>query len=163
MRRLYHHASVGPWLIVIVFIGSWVLGAQAAEGGLSQGQTVYVPVYSHVFFGDQARPFDLSVTVSVRNIDEKDSINLIKVAYYDEHGKHLRDFLEKSVELKPWNATRFFIKESDVTGGSEAFFIVVWQASGKVNPPIIEGIMIGARGQQGISFSSRGIPIIRRN
>jgi hypothetical protein len=161
MRRLCRHASVGFWLMVIVLTGSWVLRAQRS---LSPGQTVYVPVYSHVFIGNKASPFDLSVTLSIRNIDGKDPIQLTKVAYYDEQGKHVRDFVEKPLELKPWHATRFFIKQSsDVTGGSEAFFIVVWQAAGKVNPPIIEGIMIGASGQQGISFTSRGTPIDMRN
>jgi hypothetical protein len=159
MRRLCQHAFVGFWLMVMVLTGFWVLGVQAAEISLSQGQTVYVPVYSHVFVGNRATPFELSVTLNIRNIDMKHPINITKVAYHDEQGKHVRDLVEKPVELKPWNSTRFFIKPSDVTGGSEAFFIVVWQAAGKVNPPIIEGIMIGASGQQGISFTSRGTPI----
>jgi hypothetical protein len=163
MSSLCRYASIGLWLMVIALIGFWVLGAQAAESSLSQGQTVYVPVYSQVYFGNQARTLDLSVTLSIRNIDAKNSINLTKIAYYDEQGKHLRDFLEKPVEIKPWNSTRVFIKQSDISGGAEAFFIVVWQAAGKVNPPIIDGIMIGASGQQGISFTSRGTPIDRRD
>ena len=162
MSRLCQHAFVGFWLVMVI-TGFWVSGAQAAESSLSQGQTVYVPVYSQVLFGNQARTLDLSVTLSIRNIDAKNPININKVAYYDEHGKHLQDFLEKPVEIKPWNSTHYFIKQSDVTGGAEAFFIVVWQAAGKVNPPIIEGIMIGASGQQGISFTSRGTPIDMRH
>jgi len=90
------------------------VGAQAAQPGLSQGQTVYVPVYSNVFFGDQARTFDLSVTLSIRNTDGKTPIKLSKVAYYNETGKLVKEFLEKPAELRPWNSTRFFIKESDV-------------------------------------------------
>jgi hypothetical protein len=162
MSRLCQHSSIGFWLMVMVLTGFWVVAAQAAESSPSQGQTVYVPVYSQVFFGNQARTLDLSVTLSIRNIDAKNPIHLTKVAYYDEHGKHVRDFLEKPAELEPWNSTHFFIKQSDITGGAEAFFIVVWQAAGKVNPPIIEGIMIGTSGQQGISFTSRGTPIDMR-
>jgi hypothetical protein len=163
MNRLCQLAFVGFWLMVMVLTGFWVLGAQAAESSPSQDQTVYLPVNSQVYFGNQARTLDLSVTVSIRNIDAKNPIHITKVAYYDEQGKHLRDFLEKPVEIKPWNSTRFFIKQSDVTGGVAPFFIVVWQAAGKVNPPLIEGVMIGASGQQGISFTSRGIPIDMRN
>jgi hypothetical protein len=155
MRRLCFSAV----LIVIVITGARVLEAQAAGQALSQGQTVYVPVYSHVFFGDLARTFDLSVTLSIRNIDRRDSIQITQVGYYDETGKHVRNFVDEPVQLKPWTATRFFIKESDVTGGAEAFFIVVWQADAPVNPPIVEGVMIGARGQQGVSFLSRGTAI----
>jgi hypothetical protein len=162
MNRPCQHAFIVFWFIVMVLTGFRVSVAQAAASFLSQGQTVYVPVDSQIFFGNQARTLDLSVTLSIRNIDVKDHIRVTKVAYYDEHGKHVRDFLEKPVEIKPWNSTRFFIKQSDMTGGAEAFFIVVWQAAGKVNPPIIEGIMIGASGQQGISYTSRGTPIDMR-
>ncbi|MEJ2070209.1 MAG: DUF3124 domain-containing protein [Syntrophobacterales bacterium] len=159
MRRLGLHAPLVLWFMILVLAGPWIMGAQAAERGLSQGQTVYVPVHSRVFYGDQERAFELSVTLSIRNTDGKAPIKLIKVAYYDQTGKNVRDFLKKPVELKPWNSTRFFIKESDVTGGAEAFFIVVWQAATQVNPPIIEGLMIGVQGQQGVSFLSRGTPI----
>ena len=159
MRRPGLHAPLVLWLMMLVLAGPLVVGAQAAPPSLSQGQTVYVPVHSRVFFGDKARAFELSVTLSIRNTNGKVPIKLTKVAYYDETGKLIKDYLEKPVELKPWNSTRFFIKESDVTGGAEAFFIVVWQAATQVNPPIIEGVMIGVRGQQGVSFSSRGTPI----
>jgi hypothetical protein len=160
MRRLFPYALVLPLLILLFITSIWVSGATATQRGLSQGQTVYVPVYSHVFFGDQARTFKLSVTLSIRNINVKGPIQITKVAYYDENGKHVRDFAEKPVQLKPWTSTRFFIKESDATGGAEAFFIVFWQAASKVNPPIIEGVMIGARGQQGVSFLTQGTPIV---
>jgi hypothetical protein len=162
MSRLCQPASIGFWLMILVFTGFGVSVSQAAASSLAEGQTVYVPVYSQVFFGNQAKTLDLSVTLSIRNIDAKNPIHITKVAYYDEHGKHMRDFLEKPAELKPWNSTHFFIKQSDITGGAETFFIVVWQAAGKVNPPIIEGVMIGTGGQQGISFTSRGTPIDMR-
>lgn len=159
MRRVCSHALWGFWLIMIILAGTQVLPAQAASQELSQGQTVYVPVYSQVFFGDKARTFDLSATLSIRNIDVKGAIEITKVGYYNETGKHVRDFVDKPVVLQPWGSTRFYIKESDNTGGSEAFFIVVWQSDSPVIPPIIESVMIGASGQQGVSFTSRGIAI----
>jgi hypothetical protein len=54
------------------------------------------------------------------------------------------------------------IKESDTQGGSGANFLVEWQAETEVNEPIMEGVMIGAAGQQGISFTSRGKAIKKR-
>lgn len=156
MRRVCSHGLWSFWLIVPVMAGLWVFQAQAAGPELSRGQTVYVPVYSHIFYGDRARTFDLSVTLSIRNIDKKDSIQITQVGYYDETGQHIRDLVKKPVELKPWGSTRFFIKESDVTGGAEAFFVLVWQADSPVNPPVIQGVMIGARGQQGVSFLTHG-------
>ncbi|MBU2627056.1 MAG: DUF3124 domain-containing protein, partial [Proteobacteria bacterium] len=38
---------------------------------LSYGQTIYVPAYSHIYIGDRERPFLLTVTLSIRNIDPK--------------------------------------------------------------------------------------------
>jgi len=38
---------------------------------LSHGQTIYVPVYSHIYSGNKERPFFLTVTLSIRNIDPK--------------------------------------------------------------------------------------------
>ena len=37
-----------------------------------------------------------------------------------------------------------------------ANFLVKWKSPTKVNPPLIEGVMIGTRSGQGISFVSRG-------
>jgi hypothetical protein len=142
MRRVCSHALWGFWLIMIILAGTRALQAQAASQELSQGQTVYVPVYSQVFFGDKARTFDLSATLSIRNVDVKAAINITKVGYYNETGKHVRDLVDKPVVLQPWNSTRFYIKESDNTGGAEAFFIVVWQSDSPVIPPIIESVMI---------------------
>jgi hypothetical protein len=48
------------------------------------------------------------------------------------------------------------LAEGDTVGGSGANFLVKWQAKSKVNPPLIEGVMIGTRSGQGISFVSRG-------
>lgn len=53
-------------------------------------------------------------------------------------------------------STRYVVKESDSRGGPGASFIVNWKADHSVNPPIIESVMIGTQGQQGLSFTSRG-------
>ena len=43
---------------------------QADESlGLSSGQTIYVPAYSHIYTGNREKPFLLTVTLSIRNID----------------------------------------------------------------------------------------------
>jgi hypothetical protein len=60
------------------------------------------------------------------------------------------------VTLKPLESLVYIVKESDMRGGSGANFIVKWKADVPVNMPVLEAVMIGARGQQGISFTSRG-------
>jgi hypothetical protein len=138
-----------------------VCGETIQAGELSKGQSVYVPVYSHIYSGDREHPFLLTAILSIRNTDSNHNITILTVEYFDSDGKLLRKYLEKPVTLAPMASGRYVVGESDKGGGSGAKFIVNWQSSFEVNPPIIESIMIGTKMQQGISFVSRGQPIIQ--
>ncbi len=120
---------------------------------------VYVPAYSHIFYGDSDRPFQLSVTLSIRNTDPVKEIEVISVGYHDSDGKPVRMAIEKPIRLKPFATTYCRVPESDATGGVNAFFLVLWKGDPEGNPPLVEAVMIGASGQQGISFTSRGVPL----
>jgi hypothetical protein len=129
----------------------------AAPLPLSQGQLVYVPVYSQVFFGDRPQAFNLSVTLSLRNVDQTHPLDIISVRYLDEKGKLVREYAPPVLTLAPLASARFYVKESDSAAGSEAGFLVRWQAAGqKVAPPIIDGLMVGASFGQGLSFTASG-------
>ena len=128
----------------------------AEEIRLSTGQTIYVPIYSHIYSGVKARPFDLAATLSIRNTNLKSSIELISVKYLDSEGKLVKDYLEKPIVIDAIATTRYIITEDDRAGGSGANFIVIWKSEQPVNPPVIEGVMIGTHSGQGISFVSRG-------
>jgi hypothetical protein len=123
---------------------------------LSSGQTVYVSIYSHIYSGVKGRPFDLAAILSIRNTNPNNSITLTSVKYYDSDGKLLKEYLSIPLQLKALVSTRYIITEGDKTGGSGANFLVKWKSEKKVNPPIIEGVMIGTHSGQGISFVSRG-------
>jgi len=129
---------------------------------LSKGQLVYVPAYSHIYSGDRERPFLLTVTLSIRNIDPIHQIRITVVDYYETQGKLLRKKLDKPLTLNPLESLRYVIPESDKSGGSGANFIVEWYSDIPVNQPIIESVMIGAKSGQGISFTSRGREILRQ-
>ncbi len=128
----------------------------AEEITLSTGQTVYVAIYSHIYSGVKGRPFDLAATLSLRNTNLQYPITLVSVKYYDSDGKLVEDYLNRPKQLKALVSTRYIILEGDKTGGSGANFMVVWKSDRKVNPPIIEAVMIGTHSGQGISFVSRG-------
>lgn len=131
--------------------------AQADEPAtLSQGQTVYVPAYSHIYIGNREQPFLLTITLSIRNIDAKHPVTITSADYYDTEGKRIRQYLEKPISLGPWESIRYIVPQKDKSGGSGANFVVEWTAKKAVNPVLIEAIMIGAESQQGISFTSRG-------
>jgi hypothetical protein len=130
--------------------------------GLWDGQTIYVPAYSHIYIGDRERPFLLTVTLSIRNIDPKHQINILAVDYYETQGKLVKKHLDKPLTLNPSESVRYVIAERDKSG-SGANFIVKWKSDRFVNPPIVESIMIGTQSAQGVSFTSRGRAIITPN
>ena len=151
MKKLIKIVTV----LVTIFLlcpGAW----GQTETTLSKGQAVYVPVYAQIYHGFKERPFDLTVTVSIRNTDPNNAITVLSADHYDSNAKLVRKYVEKPVQLNAMASTRYIIKQSDKIVGSGASFIVKWKADHSVNPPIIESVMIGTEGQQGLSFTSRG-------
>ena len=126
------------------------------NSGLSTGQTIYVPAYSHIYSGNREQPFLLTITLSVRNIDPTHRIKITAIDYYETQGKLLKKYLNRPVLLNPLESARYIVPENDRSGGSGANFIVAWESEQNCNPPIVEAIMIGTQNQQGISFISRG-------
>ncbi len=127
-----------------------------ASTKLVAGQTVYVPIYSHIYMWDQNRRMDLTATLSIRNTDQSNPIIVVAVDYYDMNGKLVRRYLKQPVELNALAATDFVVNQEDTAGGSGASFIVQWAAQRQVSVPVIESIMINAGGNQGVSFISPG-------
>ena len=153
MFRRFNFSTIVAFTILCVI----AVTADAQEPAiLSEGQTVYVPVYSHIYTGNRERPFNLAVTLSIRNTDPATKITIESVDYYDSAGKLIKRYLENPAPLNQMASIRYVVKEQDKSGGSGANFIVKWKAVQKVNAPIIEAVMIGAQSQQGISFTSRG-------
>lgn len=134
-----------------------------ADGDLSQGQTVYVPAYSHIYIGNREQPFLLTITLSIRNVDAKHPVTITAADYYDTKGKCIRKYLEHPVSLGPWESIRYIVPQKDKSGGSGANFVVEWHSEKAVNPVLVEAVMIGAESQQGISFTSRGQAISTAN
>jgi hypothetical protein len=133
------------------------VGQAGEDIRLVSGQTVYVPIYTHIYSGLKGRPFDLAATLSIRNTDPKNSITIVFVEFYNTEGKLIENYLDTPLQLGVLASTRYVIKEGEKkSGGSGANFMVTWKSETGVNPPIIEAIMIGAKSGQGISFVSRG-------
>jgi len=145
-----------PWLAAALVLALYLLPGNALAQGLSKGQRVYVPIYSHIYHGNKGKTMNLTVTLSVHNVDPKNSISLEKVDYYATSGKMVRSFLDAPIVLAPFETREFLVDEEDDSGGSGANCLVTWSADTAANPPIVESVMIGARSGQGISFLSQG-------
>ncbi|AEB09684.1 DUF3124 domain-containing protein [Desulfobacca acetoxidans] len=144
------------WCALLILSGWLSVPLPADTRSPSKGQLVYVPVYSHIYYGDKMHSFNLGITLSLRNTETTRPIEIVSVKYYDENGKLVRDYVPPAVTLEPLAAVRFHVRESDVSAGSEACFLVRWRAPQKVSPPVIEGLMIGTLLNQGISFTATG-------
>jgi len=149
-----------PWAVVLMMLLTPLQTTAGEAAALSKGQTVYVPAYSHIYHGNSEKPFFLTVTLSIRNVDAKRRIKLTAVDYYETQGMLLKNYIKAPILLKPLESVRYIVAEKDELGGSGANFIVEWQSEKPVNPPIIETVMISSRLGQGISFTSRARVII---
>jgi len=130
--------------------------AHAEQPAKSKGQLVYVPAYSHIYIGDRERPFLLAITLAIRNTSVSESISIVSADYFDSDGQLLKQYAPKAQVLGKLSSARYTVPESDKTGGSGAVFLVRWESKNPVTPPIVETVMVGTGGQQGVSFSSRG-------
>jgi len=155
MRKL--KAVPAVLALAVTMLAAFGASAPVGAGGveLSSGQTLYVPVYSHILFGDRAAHLYLAATLSVRNVDPEHPISLTAVDYYDATGRLVKNHMQKPLRLEPLASTEFFIPERDKTGGFGAAFIVRWNSEKPVLAPLVESVMIGAQHGQGISFIGR--------
>jgi Protein of unknown function (DUF3124) len=119
------------------------------------GQTVYVPAYSHLTH-DENRVISLAINLSVRNTDPDHPITVFSVRYYDNDGKLLGEYLDRPIVIPPMASRTYVVGQKHHHGGTGANFIVEWSAKQKVSEPIIEAIMVGVSGTQGMTFRSPG-------
>ena len=152
-RLLYHLTFLVVMPAILVLTCAPPAGSEIRQ---LKGQTVYVPAYSDIYYGDREKPFHLTVTLSIRNIDPKHPLTVVSIDYFDSEGKLLRKELDKEIRISPIASTSYVIKESDKAGGVGASFRVVWKSEAGICEPLIETVMIGTLTQQGISFTSRG-------
>lgn len=147
---------------VCVLLLSATTPAPAADIPHSRGQLVYVPAYSHVFTGPRANPYNLAITLAVRNTDPDTSISIRAVDYHDTNGRLVRRYSPAAFSLAPLASHYVHLEEKDTSGGFAPKFLVRWDSAQPVTAPIIEAVMIGATSGQGISFTSPGLVIQER-
>jgi len=141
-------------LTVLVLVASAAWAGSAP--GRARGQTIYVPAYTHVYYTPQGKRFPLTTTLAVHNTDPDTAISITSVRYYNAQGQMGQEYVTSPVTLGPFSALDLLVKKPDQSPGSGACFVVKWRAAKRVSPPIVECILIGATGQQGISFVTRG-------
>lgn len=127
----------------------------AKPENIVEGAVIYVPIYSHIYLGARSKR-SFATTLSVRNTDPKNPIIVTAVRYYDTAGKLVESFLDKPHALAPLASADFFVDQRDDRGGAGANFIVEWESEKPVSKPIVEAVMAGISGTQGLSFVRSG-------
>ena len=160
------------YLVMMVIALSFTAEAWCGEPMITEGQTVYIPVYSHVALALPSSkgwssskkksgeiPFQLETNVSVRNTDPKHSLMIMKADYYNTEGSLVKKYVDTPVVVAPMASTYINVSQSDVSGGSGANFLIRWESQQPINEPIIESVTYGFRGNHSISFVTKGKPI----
>lgn len=155
--KLRHQLHLFVFLIIgLMASASEQAWATTGEIRLSKGQSVYVPAYSNVYSGPKKNPYQLATMLSIRNVDPAAGFKVTSIDYYDNDGRLIRRYLDKAITIGPLGSSHIYLEEKDAKGGFGANFIIRWRAERTINAPIIECVMIGATGGQGISFVSSG-------
>lgn len=131
---------------------------------LSKGQTLYLPIYSHLWHGNtdrsgKADQAQLSALVSIRNTDASKSLRISSAKYYDTDGKLLREFLPAARLVPPLGTLELLVERREAEGGSGANFIIRWQTDDEINPPVVEAVHADLYGLKPVSFITTARPI----
>jgi Protein of unknown function (DUF3124) len=153
--------SLSLWIMAL----SGVFSAQAAEE-LSNGQTLYLPVYSKIWHGDRVvdgkYPLDslLSALISIRNTSLVTPIRVSSARYYSTEGKLLKEYLINPVTINAMGTAELFVERKEAAGGSGANFVIQWDSAVPTNPPVVEAVHADIRGgSHALTFITTARPI----
>lgn len=160
-KRFYKCALLLTAICIVLLAHLFAASREAVAGPeLSDGESVYVSIYSNVYAGPTKRVFPLGPMLSIRNTDPEYAITILQADYYNDKGELAHRYIREPLELAPLASHHYYIEEDDKKGGSGANFIVKWKSEKRVNQPIIQGIMLGMKSGQGVSFVCPGQVLI---
>ncbi len=149
--------------VFALFLLPTVALAQEARP-LSKGQTLYLPIYSHMLYGNLGKSGKasfvlLSALVSIRNTDVKRPIRILSAKYFDTNGKQLGERVPTPVVVPPLGTLELFVELNDASGGSGANFIIKWEAEQPLNPPLVESLHANMDGGKAVIFMTQSVPL----
>jgi hypothetical protein len=132
--------------------------------GRSLGQSLYLPIYSHVWHGEMDRKGQpmktlVSVSVSIRNTDPAKSIQVSSAQYFDTDGKKIKEYVTAPKTIGPMGTYELFVPRSDDTGGSGANFVISWKSDTPSSLPIVEGFHANLAVGRSIAFTTAARPV----
>ena len=125
---------------------------------LQKGKS-YLSVYSEIYSQTEHITHNLTSTISMRNINLEDTIYIEKAEYFNTEGHSIRSYFDHPIYIAPLETVEIVVDETDIAGGTGANFIFEWATRDSIADPLFEGVMISTSGQQGLSFTSKGVRI----
>ena len=166
MVRLVHSRLAAA---ACVLLAPFSIAAQTQESPpLSYGQSLYLPVYSHLYHGDvnpkTGKPNEtlVSTHINIRNTDPRMAMKVISARYYNTDDKLLKEFLPAPQTIPPYGTHELYVARSDSSGGSGANFVIEWSAERPINPPLVEALHADIREARTLLFVTTARPIQTR-
>ena len=149
-------------LALLLAMGCLLPSAAQAQRALSNGQHLYLPIYSVIQYGDRdssgtARELPVSALVSIHNTDLDKPIRLLAARYYATDGKFLRNFVATPRVLKPMETVEFLVERRDVVGGSGANFVIQWESAVPASPPLVQALHVELQTNRAIVFTTDAV------
>lgn len=125
------------------------------DSTLTLGST-YLSVYSDIYSYSEKTRHNLTATISLRNLNEREDFVVTRADYFDTAGNSLKQYVQQPIRIKPLETINLIIDENDEAGGTGANFIFDWAINKGSPEPLFEAVMISTKGQQGLSFVTTG-------
>ena len=153
-------------LLLLLILSGLLPGAAMAQRALSNGQHLYLPIYTFIRYGDldrsgAARELPVSALVSIHNTDLDKPVRLLVARFYSTEGRFLRNFLPSPRILKPMETLEFLVERRYVEGGSGANFVIQWDAEAAVSPPLVQALHVEVQTNRAIVFTTDAVLIPR--
>lgn len=152
MTTFRHALAATLCLALLVCMAAPALAQSARQG------VIYAPLYQEAIIDHRGRRLDLAATLYVRNLSRKHPITVEDVTLVEGNGKVGLQCTKGKKSLAPLAALRVQPPRCPA-GTGEPSILVRWSASHPVPPPLVEVLMMGTAGQQGISLTSQGVPL----
>lgn len=163
MRNMSMAKACRRFFVFCLFFLSTVGFAEETRSP-TKGQTLYLPIYSHMLYGNLGKSGKpsfvlLSALVSIRNTDSKRPIRVLSARYFDTHGKLISERVSAPVIIPPLGTLELFVELNDASGGSGANFIVKWDAEQPASPPLVESLHANMDGGKAVIFMTQSVPV----
>ncbi len=134
------------------------------DSSASRGQSLYLPIYSHLLYGNVGRSGQparalLSALVSIRNTDPRNAMRVLSARYYDTQGRFLRDYLAAPAVVPPLGTLELFVELHDESGGSGANFLIRWESDAAINAPLVEALHANMDSGKAVILTTRAVAI----